>query len=46
MTAPSTCTVGHIKSYFDNGTLPSPGTVCQPDGEPFTIPGEGMGWFF
>jgi len=25
----------HVKEYFVNGTLPAPGTVCQPDTQPF-----------
>ncbi|OGM41169.1 hypothetical protein ABOM_009862 [Aspergillus bombycis] len=28
---PSNCTIGHIQQYFLNGTLPSPGTVCEPN---------------
>lgn len=27
----STCTVMHIRAYFQNGELPEPGTVCEPD---------------
>ncbi|EKM52549.1 uncharacterized protein PHACADRAFT_126443 [Phanerochaete carnosa HHB-10118-sp] len=27
----STCTAIVIKEYFNNGTLPAPGTICQPD---------------
>ncbi|KAJ6606096.1 Alpha/Beta hydrolase protein [Mycena vulgaris] len=30
--APSTCFYGYLRQYFQNGTLPAPGTVCQPDG--------------
>ncbi|KAJ6486514.1 Alpha/Beta hydrolase protein [Mycena vitilis] len=29
---PSTCAMGYLRQYFQNGTLPAPGTVCQPDG--------------
>ncbi|KAF7345026.1 AB hydrolase-1 domain-containing protein [Mycena venus] len=29
---PSTCVLGYLRQYFQNGTLPAPGTVCQPDG--------------
>ncbi|KAJ6500919.1 TAP-like protein-domain-containing protein [Mycena sanguinolenta] len=29
---PSTCVYGYLQQYFQNGTLPAPGTVCQPDG--------------
>ena len=25
----------YVKEYFVNGTLPAPGTVCQPDTQPF-----------
>ncbi|KAK2460054.1 hypothetical protein APHAL10511_007931 [Amanita phalloides] len=27
-TAPSTCTVKHVKAYFETGVLPAEGTVC------------------
>ena len=27
----STCTAKNVNAYFTNGTLPAPGTVCQPD---------------
>ncbi|KAJ7700765.1 alpha/beta-hydrolase [Mycena rosella] len=29
--APSTCALGYLREYFQNGTLPAPGTMCQPD---------------
>ncbi|KAJ7700754.1 TAP-like protein-domain-containing protein [Mycena rosella] len=29
--APSTCALGYLREYFQNGTFPAPGTVCQPD---------------
>ena len=29
------CTAQAIRAYFVNGTLPEPGTVCQPDELPF-----------
>jgi len=28
---PSLCTAKAIQAYFNNGTLPAPGTICQPD---------------
>ncbi|KAF1817389.1 alpha/beta-hydrolase [Eremomyces bilateralis CBS 781.70] len=28
---PSTCTSKHIADYFLTGTLPQPGTICEPD---------------
>lgn len=28
---PSLCTAKTIRSYFVNGTLPEPGTICEPD---------------
>jgi hypothetical protein len=31
---PSLCTTRRIRSYFDDGSLPSPGTICAVD-EPF-----------
>ncbi|KAJ6568866.1 TAP-like protein-domain-containing protein [Mycena capillaripes] len=33
--ARSTCTYGHFRAYFLNGTLPAPGTVCPVDMELF-----------
>ena len=27
----SLCTVTNIRAYFVDGTLPPPGTICQPD---------------
>ncbi|KAF7336666.1 AB hydrolase-1 domain-containing protein [Mycena venus] len=30
--AHSTCSYGYLREYFQNGTLPAPGTVCRPDG--------------
>ncbi|KAF8905789.1 TAP-like protein-domain-containing protein [Gymnopilus junonius] len=36
LSAPSICTQTHIRSYFLLGTLPQPGTVCQPIGTPFS----------
>ncbi|KAH8898034.1 TAP domain-containing protein [Thozetella sp. PMI_491] len=35
---PSSCTVKYIQEYFANGTLPSPGTICQPDLPLFHVP--------
>ncbi|KAF4983222.1 hypothetical protein FZEAL_1325 [Fusarium zealandicum] len=39
--APSTCTAGHIRAYFQNGTLPSAGTECEPDYDLFELPAPG-----
>ncbi|KAK5990010.1 Serine protease Hip1-like protein [Cladobotryum mycophilum] len=38
--APSTCTAKHIHTYFQNGTLPEPGTACDPDINLFGLPGD------
>ncbi|KAH9859141.1 alpha/beta-hydrolase [Lenzites betulinus] len=35
LAAPSLCTAKHIQAYMVNGTLPSPGTVCEVDELPF-----------
>ncbi|KAI0173002.1 alpha/beta-hydrolase [Hypoxylon sp. FL1284] len=35
LSASSSCTAGYIQSYFQNGTLPDPDTVCEPDYYPF-----------
>ncbi|KAI1765668.1 alpha/beta-hydrolase [Hypoxylon sp. FL1150] len=35
LSAASSCTAGYIKAYFQNGTLPKPGTTCEPDYYPF-----------
>ncbi|KAI0599616.1 alpha/beta-hydrolase [Biscogniauxia sp. FL1348] len=35
LSAASSCTAGYIYSYFQNGTLPAPGTTCEPDMLPF-----------
>ncbi|KAI1077737.1 alpha/beta-hydrolase [Whalleya microplaca] len=35
LSASSTCTAGYIQAYFQNGTLPEPGTSCEPDYHPF-----------
>ncbi|KAI9324326.1 TAP-like protein-domain-containing protein, partial [Zopfochytrium polystomum] len=35
----STCTVKSIQSFFTNGTLPEPGTVCEADTAPFAAVG-------
>lgn len=32
---PSSCTVLHVRNYFQTGKLPRPETVCQPDYLPF-----------
>lgn len=36
--ATSTCVNSYMRAYFRNGTLPKPGTVCQPDGSLFQAP--------
>ncbi|KAK7047751.1 hypothetical protein VNI00_006079 [Paramarasmius palmivorus] len=36
--APSICTARAVRSYFVNGTLPEPGTVCPIIGTPFKDP--------
>jgi pimeloyl-ACP methyl ester carboxylesterase len=33
---PSSCIQNYEAAFFINGTLPPPGTVCQPDRQPFT----------
>jgi hypothetical protein len=33
---PSPCAQNHESSYFVDGTLPPPGTVCQQEKQPFT----------
>ncbi|OSC97428.1 alpha/beta-hydrolase [Trametes coccinea BRFM310] len=35
LAAPSLCTARHVRAYMENGTLPEPGTVCEPDELPF-----------
>ncbi|PCH44433.1 alpha/beta-hydrolase [Wolfiporia cocos MD-104 SS10] len=35
LAAPSLCTAKHLRAYFENGTLPKEGTVCEPDELPF-----------
>ncbi|KAF8959383.1 TAP-like protein-domain-containing protein [Flammula alnicola] len=37
ISAPSVCTQKYVRDYFIDGTLPEPGTVCQPIGQPFPI---------
>lgn len=34
---PSECVARNIQAYFANGTLPEPGTYCQPDAGPWEI---------
>ncbi|KAK7047826.1 hypothetical protein VNI00_006154 [Paramarasmius palmivorus] len=36
LAAPSVCTTNAVRTYFINGTLPEPGTVCPVIGTPFT----------
>ncbi|KAH9943796.1 alpha/beta-hydrolase [Amylocystis lapponica] len=33
--SPSICTAKHVRTYFENGTLPEEGTVCEVDELPF-----------
>ncbi|OBZ70732.1 hypothetical protein A0H81_09435 [Grifola frondosa] len=35
LSAPSLCTAKHVRAYFENGTLPKEGTVCEVDELPF-----------
>ncbi|KAF9475282.1 hypothetical protein BDN70DRAFT_898293 [Pholiota conissans] len=35
ISAPSVCTQKYVRDYFIDGTLPEPGTVCQPVTQPF-----------
>ncbi|KAI0645976.1 alpha/beta-hydrolase [Trametes meyenii] len=35
LSAPSLCTAKHVRAYFENGTLPEPGTVCEVEELPF-----------
>jgi len=35
LAAPSLCTAKHLRAYFENGTLPEEGTVCEVDELPF-----------
>ncbi|KAH9895109.1 alpha/beta-hydrolase [Cubamyces lactineus] len=35
LSAPSLCTAKHIRAYFEDGTLPDPGTVCEVEELPF-----------
>lgn len=34
---PSTCTINAVIKYFEDGTLPEPGTVCEPDMTAFEL---------
>lgn len=36
--APSVCTVRHVREYFQSGALPAEGTVCEVDWLPFQDP--------
>ncbi|KAK7466250.1 hypothetical protein VKT23_004978 [Stygiomarasmius scandens] len=36
--APSPCTQMYVRAYFQNGTLPTPGTICPIIGTPFAQP--------
>ncbi|KAK7032395.1 hypothetical protein VNI00_013143 [Paramarasmius palmivorus] len=38
ISAPSFCTENALRTYFLNGTLPEPGTVCPVEGTAFTNP--------
>lgn len=35
LAAPSLCTAKHIRAYYENGTIPEEGTVCEVDELPF-----------
>lgn len=35
LSAPSLCTARHVRAYFEHGTLPAAGSVCEPDELPF-----------
>ena len=37
MNHPSACTIKAIHDYFNNGTLPEVGTVCEPDKPAFEV---------
>ncbi|KAM0719823.1 hypothetical protein Q7P37_003958 [Cladosporium fusiforme] len=39
----SSCTVNHIREYFQAGVLPAEGTVCEPDEVPFGAPSGAVG---
>jgi len=41
ISAPSLCTAKYIQQYFTDGTLPKPGTICEPDLGPFDSVKEG-----
>lgn len=40
----STCTALAIRAYFQNGTLPAPDTICQPDTQIFVAPTNSSGF--
>lgn len=40
----STCTAEAIHAYFVNGTLPTPGTLCQTDTTIFESPNNSSGY--
>lgn len=42
LASPSTCTARHIRAYFQEGVLPSPGTECLPDALPFGLAVQNM----
>jgi hypothetical protein len=35
LSAPSLCTAKHVRAYFQDGTVPTNGTVCEADIAPF-----------
>ncbi|KAI0665893.1 alpha/beta-hydrolase [Trametes maxima] len=35
LSAPSLCTAKHVRAYFENGTVPEPGTMCEVEELPF-----------
>ncbi|KAF5027239.1 hypothetical protein F66182_655 [Fusarium sp. NRRL 66182] len=38
LAAPSKCSLGYVREYFQNGTLPAAGTECDPDYDLFELP--------
>ncbi|KAJ3480003.1 hypothetical protein NLG97_g8174 [Lecanicillium saksenae] len=36
MGLPSACNLRHSRAYWQNGTVPAPGTVCKVDAPPFS----------
>ncbi|EJD49761.1 alpha/beta-hydrolase [Auricularia subglabra TFB-10046 SS5] len=42
VSAPSLCTAGHVRAYFRDGSLPTPGTVCDVEQGVFPADGDKM----